>query len=213
MSTSFPYEDHIEELFIVMVLFCIFPACNIFHFLINRNFLIAAYFSKTLYSLFCAENAIKSKSVSQPVFGHDSSSFFIMQPNVLHSHMPLSPSAANWWSSCFSQDYYCLFWWINRQSIIVKYLHVRSAFEMKHVLFLGKEFRVIFLSTVRTNRTTQSGIVDSELDYGFLSNIKLLNTAVTRAQSLVAVVGDPLALCTVGSCRSVVGVACLFSSC
>lgn len=84
---------------------------------------------------------------------------------------------------------------------------------MKHVLFLGKEFRVIFLSTVRTNRTTQSGIVDSELDYGFLSNIKLLNTAVTRAQSLVAVVGDPLALCTVGSCRSVVGVACLFSSC
>lgn len=96
MSTSFPYEDHIEELFIVMVLFCIFPACNIFHFLINRNFLIAAYFSKTLYSLFCAENAIKSKSVSQPVFGHDSSSFFIMQPNVLHSHMPLSPSAANW---------------------------------------------------------------------------------------------------------------------
>jgi len=44
---------------------------------------------------------------------------------------------------------------------------------------------------------------DDEVDYGFLSNMKLLNTAITRAQSLVAVIGDPLALCTVGNCRSV----------
>jgi len=63
---------------------------------------------------------------------------------------------------------------------------------------------VIFLSTVRTNRTTQSGVVNDEVDYGFLSNMKLLNTAITRAQSLVAVVGDPLALCTVGNCRSAI---------
>jgi len=74
---------------------------------------------------------------------------------------------------------------------------------MKHDVFPGKEFRAVFLSTVRTNRTTQSGVVKDEVDYGFLSNIKLLNTAITRAQSLVAVVGDPLALCTVGNCRSV----------
>ena len=67
----------------------------------------------------------------------------------------------------------------------------------------GKEFRAIFLSTVRTNRTTYSGVVNDEVDYGFLTNIKLLNTAITRAQSLVAVIGDPLALCTVGNCRSV----------
>ena len=35
----------------------------------------------------------------------------------------------------------------------------------------------------------------------FLSNAKLLNTALTRAQSLVAVVGDPVALVSVGKCR------------
>ena len=40
-----------------------------------------------------------------------------------------------------------------------------------------------------------------ECDFGFLSNAKLLNTAITRAQSLVAVVGDPIALCSVGKCR------------
>jgi len=72
---------------------------------------------------------------------------------------------------------------------------------MNFVMFSGKEFRAVLLSTVRTNRTTQSGVVNDEVDYGFLSNIKLLNTAITRAQSLVAVVGDPLALCTVGNCR------------
>lgn len=41
------------------------------------------------------------------------------------------------------------------------------------------------------------------MDYGFLSNSKLLNTAITRAQSLVAVVGDPVALCSIGRCRKV----------
>lgn len=64
----------------------------------------------------------------------------------------------------------------------------------------GKQFRAVFLSTVRTRRTCQ---VSSESDYGFLSNRKLLNTAITRAQSLVAVVGDPVALCSVGKCRKV----------
>lgn len=42
-----------------------------------------------------------------------------------------------------------------------------------------------------------------DMDYGFLSNSKLLNTAITRAQSLVAVVGDPVALCSIGRCRKV----------
>lgn len=64
----------------------------------------------------------------------------------------------------------------------------------------GKQFRAVFLSTVRTRRTCQAA---SELDYGFLSNRKLLNTAITRAQSLVAVVGDPVALCSIGRCRKV----------
>lgn len=73
----------------------------------------------------------------------------------------------------------------------------------------GKQFRAIFLSTVRTRRTLpSSGNLNSnnqteDMDYGFLSNSKLLNTAITRAQSLVAVVGDPIALCSVGRCRKV----------
>uniref|UniRef100_A0A671KAV6 Probable helicase with zinc finger domain n=1 Tax=Sinocyclocheilus anshuiensis TaxID=1608454 RepID=A0A671KAV6_9TELE len=77
----------------------------------------------------------------------------------------------------------------------------------------GKQFRVLFLSTVRTRHTCKNKqtaikrkeqlVEDSteDLDYGFLSNYKLLNTAITRAQSLVAVVGDPIALCSVGRCR------------
>nr|CAD7592664.1 unnamed protein product [Timema genevievae] len=71
----------------------------------------------------------------------------------------------------------------------------------------GKQFRAIFLSTVRTRRTCHSGTKPApggdEMDYGFLSNSKLLNTAITRAQSLVAVVGDPVALCSIGRCRKV----------
>ncbi|XP_069056002.1 probable helicase with zinc finger domain isoform X2 [Pleurodeles waltl] len=77
----------------------------------------------------------------------------------------------------------------------------------------GKQFRVLFLSTVRTRHTCKHKqtpikrkeqlLEDSteDLDYGFLSNYKLLNTAITRAQSLVAVVGDPVALCSIGRCR------------
>lgn len=66
----------------------------------------------------------------------------------------------------------------------------------------GKQFRAIFLSTVRTRKTCIVAAEDtSDLDFGFLSNAKLLNTAITRAQSLVAVVGDPVALCSVGKCR------------
>ncbi|KAF8795213.1 putative helicase with zinc finger domain like protein [Argiope bruennichi] len=64
----------------------------------------------------------------------------------------------------------------------------------------GKQFRVIFLSAVRTRQTCGSK-AESDLDHGFLSNARLLNTAITRAQSLVAVVGDPVSLCSVGKCR------------
>jgi hypothetical protein len=40
-------------------------------------------------------------------------------------------------------------------------------------------------------------------DFGFLSDTKLLNTALTRARCLVAVVGDPVALCAIGECANV----------
>uniref|UniRef100_A0A8C4QKN2 Helicase with zinc finger n=1 Tax=Eptatretus burgeri TaxID=7764 RepID=A0A8C4QKN2_EPTBU len=74
----------------------------------------------------------------------------------------------------------------------------------------GKQFRVVLLSTVRTWRSyhtraqrKEDGETESELELGFLSDPKLLNTAVTRAQSLLAVVGDPIALCSSGRCRKV----------
>ncbi|UYV83673.1 HELZ [Cordylochernes scorpioides] len=71
----------------------------------------------------------------------------------------------------------------------------------------GKQFRAIVLSTVRTRHTVVNPVngtdgIKTELDLGFLSNAKLLNTAITRAQSLVAVVGDPVSLCSVGKCRN-----------
>ncbi|XP_030840583.1 probable helicase with zinc finger domain isoform X3 [Strongylocentrotus purpuratus] len=84
----------------------------------------------------------------------------------------------------------------------------------------GKQFRALFISTVRTHHTCKhmvkaqpskksgSASKDSpqssseeEPDYGFLSNDKLLNTAITRAQSLVAVIGDPISVCSIGKCR------------
>ncbi|XP_033763482.1 LOW QUALITY PROTEIN: helicase with zinc finger domain 2-like [Pecten maximus] len=72
----------------------------------------------------------------------------------------------------------------------------------------GKEFRALFLSTVRTcsileSPTTASANTIEESDFGFLSDSKLLNTALTRAQSFVAVIGDPVALCAVGECVNV----------
>ena len=68
-------------------------------------------------------------------------------------------------------------------------------------IFTGKQFRVIMLSTVRTRHTCTNDAASEKLDLGFLSNIKLLNTAITRAESLVVVVGDPVSLCLVGKCR------------
>lgn len=101
-------------------------------------------------------------------------------------------------------------------SALIVLLSRNSFVSLRHLVFcflLGKQFRVLFLSTVRTRHTCKHKqtpikrkeqlLEDSteDLDYGFLSNYKLLNTAITRAQSLVAVVGDPIALCSIGRCR------------
>lgn len=74
----------------------------------------------------------------------------------------------------------------------------------------GEEFRVLFISTVRTFHTCKpqqqeirSSGSNRQLYWEFLSDPKLLNTAVTRARCLVAVIGDPVSLCTVGECRSI----------
>ncbi|KAK8786982.1 hypothetical protein V5799_023241 [Amblyomma americanum] len=70
----------------------------------------------------------------------------------------------------------------------------------------GKQFRAVVLSTVRTRATClhlEQTTFKTALNFGFLSDAKLLNTAITRAQSLIAVVGDPVSLCSVGACRTV----------
>lgn len=78
--------------------------------------------------------------------------------------------------------------------------------------FLGKEFRAMFITTVRTRHLIEAPHVQTHAltecdgeggDFGFLSDSKLLNTALTRAQSLVVVVGDPVALCAVGECVNI----------
>ena len=69
----------------------------------------------------------------------------------------------------------------------------------------GKEFRALFISTVRTSLTFPK--LDTpednsqQLYWEFFSDPKLLNTAVTRAMSLVAIIGDAISLCSVGECR------------
>uniref|UniRef100_A0A0B7B1B5 C3H1-type domain-containing protein n=1 Tax=Arion vulgaris TaxID=1028688 RepID=A0A0B7B1B5_9EUPU len=68
----------------------------------------------------------------------------------------------------------------------------------------GKQYRAVVLSVTRTRLTCRSDPnMEEYLDFGFLSNIKLLNTAITRAQSLVIVVGDPVSVCLVGKCRKI----------
>lgn len=70
----------------------------------------------------------------------------------------------------------------------------------------------MFITTVRTRFLIEAPHVQNHAltecdgeggDFGFLSDSKLLNTALTRAQSLVVVVGDPVALCAVGECVNV----------
>lgn len=62
----------------------------------------------------------------------------------------------------------------------------------------------MFVSTVRSRHLLQSlSDKQQEGEFGFLSEEKLLNTALTRAKSWLGVVGDPVALCTVGECSKI----------
>ncbi|XP_061088357.1 probable helicase with zinc finger domain [Conger conger] len=88
----------------------------------------------------------------------------------------------------------------------------------------GRYFRVLFLSTVRTRHSLkqeavggvagasgprrrepaqeeEESVEDREL--GFLSSPRTLRSVLLCAQSLLAVVGDPVALCTMGKCRRI----------
>ena len=58
----------------------------------------------------------------------------------------------------------------------------------------------MFVSTVRS-RHRVSQLTDGGVgEFGFLSESQLVNTALTRAKSWLAVIGDPVALCSIGNC-------------
>jgi hypothetical protein len=57
----------------------------------------------------------------------------------------------------------------------------------------GKEFAALFVSTVRSSRKWEREH-DRLFSAGFLNNERMLNTAFTRAMSLLVVVGDPFVL-------------------
>ncbi|KAK9979970.1 hypothetical protein ABG768_013372 [Culter alburnus] len=64
----------------------------------------------------------------------------------------------------------------------------------------GKQFRVIIITTVQTrDKLLQSESSCPE----FFDDIRALNTALTRAQSMVVVVGDAGALCCFGKCSKI----------
>ncbi|XP_048020759.1 helicase with zinc finger domain 2 [Megalobrama amblycephala] len=64
----------------------------------------------------------------------------------------------------------------------------------------GKQFRAIIITTVQTrDRLLQSESSCPE----FFDDIRALNTALTRAQSMVVVVGDAGALCCFGKCSKI----------
>ncbi|NXN88799.1 HELZ2 Helicase, partial [Bombycilla garrulus] len=64
----------------------------------------------------------------------------------------------------------------------------------------GREFRVIIISTVHTRQSLR---VSASHHLDFFNEARVLNTIMTRAQSLVLVVGDAVALCSHGQCSKV----------
>ncbi|NXF53866.1 HELZ2 Helicase, partial [Oceanites oceanicus] len=64
----------------------------------------------------------------------------------------------------------------------------------------GREFRVIVISTVHTSESLRDS-ASHHLE--FFNEARVLNTIMTRAQSLVVAVGDAVALCSHGQCSKI----------
>ncbi|XP_041945272.1 helicase with zinc finger domain 2 isoform X1 [Alosa sapidissima] len=79
----------------------------------------------------------------------------------------------------------------------LKQVHLRSVTVENAENVQGKQFRVIIIVTVHT-RDTLKPSASSCLE--FFNDARVLNTAMTRAQSQVIVVGDAAALCYFGRC-------------
>ncbi|XP_021920403.1 putative helicase mov-10-B.2 isoform X4 [Zootermopsis nevadensis] len=80
-----------------------------------------------------------------------------------------------------------------RQVYKLKYRLKQKGWENVEVgtteIFQGREKRVILISTVRSNRNLLAH--DSKFGLGFVANAKRFNVAVTRACSLLIIVGNP----------------------
>lgn len=66
----------------------------------------------------------------------------------------------------------------------------------------GRDYKVLIISTVRTvNQASDTKLLTSNT-LGLLEDQSMLNTILSRAKDHIVVVGNPFALCTVGSNRS-----------
>lgn len=61
------------------------------------------------------------------------------------------------------------------------------------------EFNALLISPVHTRDNAER----AKTSVGFFNDIRLLNTAFTRAKDLILAVGDPVALCMVGKCAKI----------
>lgn len=76
--------------------------------------------------------------------------------------------------------------------------------------FQGREKRVIIVSTVRSNRNLLD--LDSKFKLGFVANAKRFNVAVTRARSLLIIVGNPYLLEADANWRDLINFSCKLHS-
>ncbi|CAN9515846.1 unnamed protein product [Ophioblennius macclurei] len=77
----------------------------------------------------------------------------------------------------------------------VKDVHVENLANVQ-----GKQFRAVILTAVQTRDSLETAHLPG---LELFNDVRVLNTAVTRAQSQVVVVGDAAALCCFGNCSKV----------
>lgn len=86
------------------------------------------------------------------------------------------------------------------KAIILHFIYINILFHNETCLYVstGKQFRAVILTTVQT-REILTDTPGTEL----FNDARVLNTAMTRAQSQVVIVGDGAALCCFGKCSEI----------